>query len=234
MALANAERILRLTQSFAAPGNQTKENLLQLKDGYTTGNWRDSEYGIGGGRIPFDVNSGLVPAGLRAISALAKSGFFHGKDDWTTRADEYATVWENSVLDFFDIKVPIDQAQELLHNYTSLRSSSYEGPDHAESLDGDVNYYALALDGYTEQAKVEVMNSDASFRLFFVNDTNDDVLTPFINNTAKSVIQPFPAGLMTPVGMIVSNPAYGQNPVYASNWTHIDYHGTVVVSSAVL
>jgi hypothetical protein len=35
---------------------------------------------------------------------------------------------------------------------------------------------------------------------------------------------------MTDVGMVIANPAYGDNPVYAANWTTSAYHGTVVWS----
>lgn len=35
---------------------------------------------------------------------------------------------------------------------------------------------------------------------------------------------------MTDVGMVIANPAYGNNPVYAQNWTTSAYHGTVVWS----
>jgi len=32
------------------------------------------------------------------------------------------------------------------------------------------------------------------------------------------------------VGLFVANPAFGNNPVYAANWTDSAYHGTVVWS----
>lgn len=35
---------------------------------------------------------------------------------------------------------------------------------------------------------------------------------------------------MTDVGMVVANPAYGSNPIYAENFTTSAYHGTVVWS----
>ena len=43
LALTNAERIMRLAKPFAQ--NQTKENLIHLKDGQIVGQWRDSTYG---------------------------------------------------------------------------------------------------------------------------------------------------------------------------------------------
>jgi len=53
-------------------------------------------------------------------------------------------------------------------------------------------------------------------------------LTTFLNATANSIRLTFPAGLMTNVGMLVANPAYGGDPIYAANWTTSAYHGTVV------
>lgn len=44
LALINAQRIMNLTEAFAK--NQTKRNLIHLKDGQVVGQWRDSEYGM--------------------------------------------------------------------------------------------------------------------------------------------------------------------------------------------
>ena len=43
LSLINAERIIRLARPFAE--NQTKENLVRLKDDQIVGEWRDSTYG---------------------------------------------------------------------------------------------------------------------------------------------------------------------------------------------
>lgn len=45
LALINAEKIMRIAAPFAAPGNQTIENLAHLKEGQIVGEWRDSTYG---------------------------------------------------------------------------------------------------------------------------------------------------------------------------------------------
>lgn len=231
MALRAAERIVDLAAPFTAPGNQTKDNLIHLLDGEVVGQWRDSTYGIGGGRIPFDVNTALVPAGLRAIGSLARAGIFPSKPDWTSVLDRYAGVWENSTLQFFEVSIPESQARSKLASY--VEESSFEGPDQADVLDGDVEFPAVALDGNNNLSKVEVMHTDTAFRLFLVNDTNDEQLSRFLNNTAKSILWTFPAGLMTDVGILVANPAYGGDPVYTQNFTTSAYHGTVVVSPSV-
>jgi hypothetical protein len=224
LAQINANKIVNLAAPFAAPQNQTIDNLMHLKDGQIVGEWRDSTYGIGGGRIPFDVNTALAPAALRSIATLASSGIL---DFNSTLVNEYAQVWEDSTLQFFEVYVPLSNAQSLLQNYTT--ESGITGLEsQADTLDSDVTFYAISLDGNDNLSQVEVMNTDSCFRHFLLNTTNDQQLTSFLNNTANSIRLRFPAGLMTDVGMLVANPAYGSNPVYAANWTTSAYHGTVV------
>ncbi len=86
LAQLNAEKIMRISASFAA--SQVKENLIHLNDGQPVGDWRDSNAGLGGGRIPYDVNTALVPAGLRAIAALSRAGYFPDHPDWKDVADQ--------------------------------------------------------------------------------------------------------------------------------------------------
>jgi hypothetical protein len=103
MALINAEKIMNTSAAFASTGGQIKDNLIHLKEGQIVGQWRDSTYGIGGGRIPYDVNTALVPAALRAIASLSANGFFPEHPEWNTTASEYAQVWEDNTLDFFKV-----------------------------------------------------------------------------------------------------------------------------------
>jgi hypothetical protein len=46
-----------------------------------------------------------------------------------------------------------------------------------------------------------------------LNTTNQDQLTSFLSQTADHILQPFPLGLSTPVGLLVANPAFGGDPV---------------------
>jgi hypothetical protein len=213
---------------FAAAENQTIDNLIHLKDGQIVGEWRDSTYGIGGGRIPFDVNTALVPAALHSIASLSRSGYFPTHSTWATDADIYAKTWEDSTLQFFEVDIPVSDAMELLSSYVG--ASGFEGPDQHETLDSDIVFHALSLEGNNNLSKVEVMNTDDCFRHFLLNTTNQTQLTRFLNSTANNVRRPFPAGLMTNVSILVANPAYGNDSVYAANWTNNAYHGTVVWS----
>lgn len=226
LAEINADRIMRLAGPFAH--DQTKENLIHLKQNQIVGEWRDSTYGIGGGRIPYDVNTALVPAALRSIAALARGGIY-SHPSWAVMAGEYAQVWEDNSLAFFEVTVPQAEAQILVKQYKN--DSSFAGPDMASSIDRDVVFHALALDSTDDDVSiVKVMNTDDCFRHYLLNTTNDAQLTRFLNNSATNVGRTFPAGLMTDVSMVVANPAFGGEPVYARNFTAGAYHGTVVWS----
>ena len=93
-----------MAEPFTRPGgNATYKNLIALKEGVPVGQWRDSNDGLGGGRYPYDVNTALMPAALRAIAELARTGAFEKEDGWDDIADERAEVWETLTLDFFNV-----------------------------------------------------------------------------------------------------------------------------------
>jgi len=212
LTLINAEKIMKTSAPFAAPGGQTIDNLIHLKPSQIVGNWRDSTFGIGGGKIPFDVNTALVPAALRAIGALANSGFFPQHPEWKSTANQYAQVWEDSTLHFFNNTIPQAQAQSLVKTYVS--ESKFSGPSNADNITGDVTFFSLSLEGNNNLTTVQVMNTDDCFRHFLLNTTNQTQLSAFLSQTSDHILQPFPAGLSTEVGLLVANPAYGENPVY--------------------
>lgn len=227
LANLNAQKLMAIAAQYAAPGNQTSENLAHLKSDQIVGEWRDSTYGIGGGRMPYDVNTALMPAALRSISALAAAGIYN-HSDWGTLAAQYAQTWEDTTLDFFAVTVPAAEVEDRLNTYIQL--SSFAGPSQNDSIDGDVTFHALSLDGNNNLSQVQVMNTDDCFRHFLLNTTNQTQLTAFVNQTANNIRRTFPAGLMTDVGMVVANPAFGNESVYAANWSTSAYQGTVVWS----
>lgn len=170
-----------------------------------------------------------MPAALRAIASLSRQGFYSSHSEWGLLADQYAQVWEDETLQFFSVTVPQKQAQELVSSYAN--TIGFSGPNQTNTIDTDVHFYGLALDGNDNLTQVAVMNTDDCFRHFLLNTTGrQDQLTAFVNQTANNIRRVFPAGLMTGAGLLVANPAYGQNPVYARNWTSGAYHGTVVWS----
>ncbi|KAF2249270.1 hypothetical protein BU26DRAFT_315596 [Trematosphaeria pertusa] len=226
LAQLTAEKIMKTSAAFAAKGGQTVANLIHLKDGESVGEWRDSNNGLAGGRIPYDVNTALVPSALRAIAALSSAGFFPDHSDWKDTADQYAQVWEDSTLQFFQVNVGASEAKSLLSDYVS--QSSFAGPSNGDDITEDVTFYGLALGSNGDV--VRVMNTDDCFRHFLLNTTNQTQLSAYLGQTADNILRTFPAGLSSDVGLFVANPAYGGDASIASNFKNSDYHGTVVWS----
>jgi hypothetical protein len=91
------------------------------------------------------------------------------------------------------------------------------------SIDGPVNYHALAL--YAPGMPSPVMHSDTSFSMLYAHPSPE-----ILEFAAQTLIRPFPAGLRTNVGIVVANPALAQDPSVMATFTRFDYHGTVIWS----
>ncbi|KAI0007885.1 carbohydrate-binding module family 52 protein [Xylariaceae sp. FL0662B] len=226
LATATAEKIMGLTAKFEE--SPVKENLIRLKQGQDVGQWRDSNSGLGGGRIPFDVNTALVPAALKAIASLSNNSVFPSHPEWASVANKRALFWEDNTLSFFEVTVTADKARDLVAHYVDV--TSFPGEVDTGELTSPVVFHGLALDGKGGQPVVKVMNTDDCFRLFFLNSTNQDQLSAFISQAADNILRPFPLGLSTSVGLVVANPAYGEDSVNVEDFAESSYHGTVVWS----
>ena len=91
------------------------------------------------------------------------------------------------------------------------------------AIDGPVVFPALALDA--RGAPVPVMHSDDGFVLLFT-----DPSPLYLEEAAARVVRPFPAGLRTPAGLLVANPAFCTDRALRAQFTPAHYHGTVVWS----
>lgn len=209
----NVNLILELAAPFAM--NSTVENLIHLRETAPVGNWRDSNTGLGNGRIPYDVNTALVPGALRSIQALAAAGVI--ESNLEGEAAEMALAWEANALPLFEVRMPEAQALELLSNYSS--NVSVPAPNGAPN--SDIRFYALALND--DGSKVPVLHSDVGFNLLYGNNLPAELVS-----TVPFVLSPYPEGLLTSVGMVVANPVYWGTPEAYGNFTRGDYHGTVV------
>ena len=130
--------------------------------------------------------------------------------------------------DTAQVTLPQQEAVDLVENY--VNQSGLDIPANTSAISGPLTYYGLALDGNNNQSLVKVMHTDDCFRHFLLNSTNQTQLSDFISATADHILAPFPVGLSNPVGLLIANPAYGGDPVYAANWTNNAYQGTVVWS----
>jgi len=226
--VSNLRFVLAAARPFAKEPNAS--NLIKLKEGVPAGQWRDSREGLGYGRIPYDVNAVFVPAALTAIARLHDSGLLA---DYASAADGFAEarmladVWTTSAPPFFAVTIPYDQARRQVVDYAAKTSI----PDRAalkfidaETADSPaaVSFYAVALDAQGQA--LPILNSDEGFAMLFVNPSAAE-----LERSAMALTRPFPAGLLTPVGLVTANPAYASDEL-RQLFTHNHYHGSVVWS----
>ena len=191
-----------------------------------TGQWRDSEEGLGRGRYAYDVNAVFVPAALQAVDRLLSSGLLdpylaREQRQLLQRAKTQAQVWLRRAPPMFDVSLPAERARASLSAYAKSI-----GVDAAPALaalgDDPVTFKALSLDA--AGSPVPVMHSDEGFALLFTTPAPAD-----LERSVDTLLRPFPAGLLSPVGMVVANPAFA-SPNVQTRFTSADYHGTVVWS----
>ena len=215
-----------LTSAAVFAHDPTRANLLALKPGHAVGEWRDSEHGLGGGRYPYDVNAVLVPAALAAAAELHGSGllapYLRSKDQALfASAALLAKVWRTQAPPLFDISVANQTAVAAIFSYAvtekvaALPAIAALGPE-------DLRFHAIALDA--AGAPVPVLHSDEGFALLFA-----DLEPDAVDRAVTAVMRPFPAGLMTEVGLLVANPAFCA-PALRAQLNRNAYHGTVVWS----
>jgi hypothetical protein len=222
--MTNLRLVLQSAAEFA--NDPRKSHLISLKNGVAVGEWRDSEGGLGGGRYPYDVNAVLVPAALNAAARLYGSGLLKPYLTSTDaelfgRAAQMATVWSANSPPLFDVSISQPAAVRAVETYAQAQHIDARSAV-ASVVSSGLQFHALALDGAGKP--LPVMHSDEGFALLFAKP---DPVT--LDRAVTSSIRPFPAGLMTDVGMVVANPAFAPvdlQPGFSRN----AYHGTVVWS----
>jgi hypothetical protein len=214
----NLALVLRRAAPFAA--TPVARRLVALKEGRAAGDWRDSDEGLGLGRISFNVNAALVPAALEAAARLFASPLLGAETVLAERAASFARAFGRAG-DLFRVEIPAAEARRRLAAYADAM-----GVDPAPalaSIEGPVVFPALALDA--EGAPIPVMHSDDGFVLLFT-----DPPAGYLEEAAARIVRPFPAGLRTPAGLVVANPAFCPDRATRDLFTAAHYHGTVVWS----
>lgn len=201
-------------------------HLIGLKPGVPVGDWRDSETGLGGGHYPYDVNAALVPAALEATARLEASGLlapYAGASDRAlfARAAQMATVWRERARPLFEVTIGHSVAANAIEIYADSVGVPAEPAVDAIGP-GPLRFHALALAASGEP--IPVMHSDEGFLLLFEDPKPRD-----LDRIVSILMRPFPAGLMTGVGMVVANPVFCAAGLQ-SEFTRNAYHGTVVWS----
>jgi hypothetical protein len=229
---SNLALVLAHARPFAE--RPSPATLIGLKAGAGVGEWRDSLQGLGFGRVPFNVNAALIPAALEAAARLLASPLLASGSSSGSRsssrlpeareAERALEQWRHAG-ELFHVEIPLREARERLTHYAA--SIGLDPAPALASLDGDLSFsfsfHAIALDA--EGLPIPVMHSDDSFVLLF---TKPDAA--FLEQAALRLLRPFPAGLRTPVGIVVANPAFAPCPAQRGLFTTDHYHGTVVWS----
>jgi hypothetical protein len=216
----NFAYVLEAAQPFAKDPKYT--NLIALKPGNNVGEWRDSEHGLGGGRYSYNINGVFVPAALESVNRLLAMPAFRqlgGKIVDARQVRSAHNVWHDKASTLFDVFIPKGEAVSEVNAYAASQGivpSYFAG---AISEEG-VRFKALVLD--EKGLPIRVMNSDEGFDFLFLRPSAQQV-----EARISMLMKPFPAGLLTDAGLLVSNPAYAGQ----SNWANFDqrqYHGAVV------
>ncbi len=220
----NLRLVLHSALGFAAQPDAA--HLIGLKSGFAVGDWRDSESGLGGGRYPYDVNAVLVPAALAAAAQLHESGILSpyltaGDESLFARAVQLAQVWREKAPPLFAVRLSHGEAEDAIRSYAASQGIA-AAPALAALGAGELRFPALALDAAGKP--IPVMHSDAGFALLF-----EDLDPVRVDEAVTVPLRPFPAGLMTEVGMLVANPAFCA-PALQASFSRNAYHGTVVWS----
>jgi hypothetical protein len=217
-----------VVQSAVAFGEDPRaSHLIALKGGMDAGEWRDSRDGLGGGRVPYDVNAVLVPAALEATATLYGSGvldpYLAGEPDRRLfeRAAALAKVWNARAAQLFEVIEPNAAAREAIKAYARQLGIAANAAEAAIGTT-PVRFHALALN--SDGTPVRVMHSDEGFALLFTRPRPQD-----LEKDLNAIMRPFPAGLLTGAGMLVANPVFAARDIQA-RFTNRAYHGTVVWS----
>lgn len=221
-------RNFRFVAAEAAPFARSGrwQDLVAIKDGRLAGQWRDSDDGIGGGRYPYDVNAVLMPAALSAIGRMQDAGLldpFMSQADRTALrgVDGLAATWRASAAGLFALSYSARTAAPAIRGYA--RSLGVPAEPALAALGSEaLEFYGIALD--PEGRPVPVMHSDEGFELFFGNPA-----PATLDRIVRALMRPFPAGLMTDIGLLVANPVMSGAQAQA-RFTPAAYHGAVVWS----
>ncbi|MEE4210975.1 MAG: hypothetical protein V2I43_17130, partial [Parvularcula sp.] len=156
---------------------------------------------------------------LRAFAELSSDGLIDIDGD--TDLQSLADIWSSEAPKLFEVSLDAGEAQRRGALYLSVLGIDEEAPAVALP-DGPVRYHALALNA--DGSPIEVMHSDEGFHLFFSEPPTEQLAW-----IVDSLFEPFPAGILTPVGPVVANPAYADREAYET-FSQDAYHGAVVWS----
>jgi hypothetical protein len=121
----------------------------------------------------------------------------------------------------FEVTVPSATARRAIIDYAATLKVPDETALHSVG-DSPVAFNALSLTA--DYKTVPVVHSDEGFELLFGRPS-----PAALSQAVTALMRPFPAGLLTPVGVVVANPVYA-TPAIQAVLNRSAYHGTVIWS----
>ncbi len=206
--------VIRSTDAFRL--NPIYKNLVSLKGEEKTGQWRDSENGLGGGKYPYDVNAVFVPSAIKALAELSAnpdSDFFDKKLAITL--NQSFEIWNTHVSPLFKVHKSKTDVEQIGQQY--LRSLGID--EIPPSLKTDIIFPAISLD--KEGRPIPIMHSDDSIMMAFGFPSEFD-----LSSACQRILLQFPYGLGTPVGILVANPIFASEELKVQ-FDETKYHGRV-------
>ena len=218
--MSNFLFVLQITYPFSQ--YPVFQNLVSLKPDVSVGDWRDSRKGLGGGRYSYSVNVGLIPAALEAIQRLYQSGLLRHNDvQLLEDINSIAQVWKENAPPMFQVIISKNEGRNRVEAYGQYLDVFYK--DAQESIQDDIHYFALCLQ--EDGSPVPILHSDIGFSLLYSKPTPEQ-----LDTILTTLFRPFPAGLITPVGMVIANPVFDDTALLWEDFSRNTYHGTVIWS----
>src|SRR6185437_12496367 len=166
----------------------------------------------------------LAPAALQATQRLFDSGllrpYLSGNDtQLLAQAGMQWRIWQQSSAPLF--RIELERPVALAHLHAYAHALGLDGAPAAATLHGATfRFEALSLDG--NGRALPVMQSDVAMQLLL-----SDPDAAALGAALDTLMRPFPAGLMTPIGLLIANPAFADAQTQR-RFTRDAYHGTVV------
>jgi hypothetical protein len=138
------------------------------------------------------------------------------------RASTQHDIWWRKAPPLFLVTLPAAEARSHVAAYAAKIGVDANDSILEKSLSGPLEFDALALD--MTGKPIPVMHSDVGFALLFTSPT-----PAHLERSVDAILRPFPMGLLSPIGLLVANPAFAA-PETQARFGKDAYHGTVVWS----
>ena len=204
-------------------GKLSSERPILLLPGEKVGEWRDSENGLADGIDPYSVNGALTVPALEALADIFEE---LSQPEEAARARRLIPIYRK-LADRFWITLSDDELDSRLTAYgrTVPAESFQTWNDLISETVLPEKLVIPVLSFNADGSPNEVVHSDVAFNLFYGNLSEQE-----LNRILTFLEQPFPLGLLTPVGPVVANPILSPNTDHYTLLGFGQYHGMVVWS----